>query len=252
MAEGLPKSKTPDDPPGTVPRHVAIIMDGNGRWATERGLLKSMGHRQGVDAVKATVEAAAEMGISFLTLYAFSTENWKRPQDEVRDLMGLLRYYLNRHVKELAEQNIILRVIGRRQGLAQDIINLIEAAEETTAHNDGMTLMIALNYGSRDEIVDAAKAIARAALEGRESVETLDEDRFATFLSTHRAPDPDLLIRTSGEQRISNFLLWQCAYAEFVFQDIYWPDYNGDHLKAAIDQYAQRDRRFGARLAAQA
>lgn len=236
---------------GMVPAHIAIIMDGNGRWAKKRGLPHSMGHRQGVEAVKDTVEAASKMGVSYLTLYAFSTENWKRPEDEVRDLMGLLRFYLNRHVAELKDQDVRLRVIGRRTGLASDIIQLIEKAEEDTAHNEGMVLMIALNYGGRDEILDATRAMARAVLEGRESVEAITEERFESFLSTYDVPDPDLLIRTSGEQRISNFLLWQCAYTEFVFQDVLWPDYGGDQLQQAIQVFRARDRRFGGRVAAE-
>ncbi len=239
-----------DDDIGEVPRHLAIIMDGNGRWAANRGLPRAMGHRQGVEAVKATIEEAANLGVKFLTLYAFSTENWKRPAAEVRDLMGLLRFYLNNHLKDLEKEEVRLRVIGRRQGLPADIVRLIEDAEARTHHFERMTVIIALNYGARDEIVDAARALATAVLEGRETLDGITEDRFSQAMSTYNIPDPDLIIRTSGEQRVSNFLLWQIAYAEFVFQNILWPDYGASDLRSAIAMYNRRERRFGARLEA--
>ncbi|RMB08814.1 isoprenyl transferase [Eilatimonas milleporae] len=232
---------------GAIPGHVAIIMDGNGRWAAARGLPRSMGHRKGVDAVREAVEAAAENGIGYLTLFAFSSENWNRHPSEVRDLMGLLRMYLKSEIKALDKEDIRLRVIGRRDNLADDINRMIDEAEALTHDNTRMTLVIALSYGGRGEIVDAARAIATAVVEGRESLENITEERFASFLSTHDIPDPDLIIRTSGEQRISNFLLWQTAYAELLFLDVLWPDFGEDHFTHALQWFAGRERRFGTR-----
>ncbi|WP_374763921.1 isoprenyl transferase [Yunchengibacter salinarum] len=228
-------------------RHVAIIMDGNGRWAEARGLPRSVGHKKGAEAVRRTVRAAGELGLDYLTLYAFSSENWRRPASEVRDLMGLLRHYLRQEVKTLHKEGVRLRVIGRRDRLDSDIIALIEEAEALTRGNGRLTLVIALNYGGRGEITDAVRAIAAAVLEGRESLSEIDEGTVAAALSTHDMPDPDLIIRTSGEKRLSNFLLWQAAYSEFLFMDIYWPDFDAASLEEALTHYRQRERRFGSR-----
>ncbi|WCL52610.1 isoprenyl transferase [Gimibacter soli] len=230
-----------------APTHVAIIMDGNGRWAASRGLPRAAGHRKGADAVRAAVRGAGIQGVRYLTLYAFSSENWNRPADEVMDLMGLLRTYLSREIKSLHKEGVRLRIIGRRDRLAADINKMIDDAEHMTRDNDRLTLVIALSYGSRDEIVRAARALATAVVEGRESLENLNEERFAQELSTHDIPDPDLIIRTSGEQRLSNFLLWQAAYSEFLFMDIYWPDFDENTFAEAVSAYHGRDRRFGAR-----
>lgn len=226
-----------------VPRHVAIIMDGNGRWAAKRGLPRTAGHRQGAEAARKVVSAAAGLGVEYLTLFGFSSENWSRPASEVKELMRLLRFYLRSETAELHKNNAVLRVIGDRAPLDKDIVELIENAESLTKHNSGITVVIALNYGGRFDILQAAKAAARDALEkqGLDDVEAV----FANSLMTHDLPDPDLLIRTSGEQRISNFLLWQCAYAEFVFTDVLWPDFNQDALEDALMVYAGRDRRYG-------
>jgi undecaprenyl diphosphate synthase len=232
--------------PSSPPLHVAIIMDGNGRWATARGLPRTAGHRQGAEAVRRTVRGAGELGIRYLTLFGFSSENWKRPPSEVSDLMGLLRLYLRHEIAELARNGARLRVIGERSGLARDIVELIEHAERLTASNTKIDLNIALNYGSRDEIVRAARTLAEAALRGEIKPDDIDETRFARALMTDGIPDPDLLIRTSGEQRISNFLLWQSAYAELMFTDVLWPDFGKAHLEAAIAEYAKRERRYGA------
>lgn len=233
--------------PKSMPRHVAIIMDGNGRWAKSRGVPRAMGHKKGVDAVKRAVEAAGNLGIEFVTLYAFSSENWNRPPSEVRDLMGLLRVYLKDHIKDLHKENVRLRVIGRRSNLPQDIVLKIEEVEALTHANTRMTVVIALSYGGRDEILDATRALARAVLEGRETVDGITEDRFAQALSTYDIPDPDFILRTSGEQRVSNFLLWQLAYAEFVFLDVLWPDFEEDHLIEAVARFQKRERRYGGR-----
>ncbi len=233
-----------DLPPAPV--HVAIIMDGNGRWAKARGLPRSAGHKRGAEAVRRTVECAREMGVSYLTLYAFSSANWKRPQGEVTDLMGLLRLYLRNEVKTLHKNGIRLRIIGDRRRLGQDIVALIEESEAKTAANTAMTLVLALSYGGRQEIVEAAKALAAEVAAGRLDPAAIDEDAVAGRLFTAGIPDPDLVIRTSGEQRISNFLLWQCAYAEMVFLDVLWPDFGRDDLVAAIRDFHGRERRFGA------
>jgi undecaprenyl diphosphate synthase len=231
----------------TLPRHIAIIMDGNGRWAKRRHLPRAVGHQRGAEAVRRAVEGCRELGVSYLTLYAFSSENWKRPPAEVGDLMSLLRVYLRKELAELHKNNIRLRFIGNRGPLAGDIIDLITQAEGTTAGNTGMTLVIALNYGSQSEIVEAAKSIARDAVAGRIDVEDVDEGLFAGYLQTAAIPDPDLIIRTSGEKRLSNFLLWQSAYSELVFLDLFWPDFNKDSLIAAIQEFTNRERRYGAR-----
>lgn len=238
---------TTDDP--SVPTHVAIIMDGNGRWATQRHLPRAAGHRRGAQAAKETVLAALELGIKYLTLYSFSSENWKRSTDEVSDLMGLLRYTMQQEQKAMAGRGVRLLVIGDREPLPQDVRDTINKFEAATAHNDQLTVIIALSYGSRAEIARAARLIAAKAAAGKLDPETIDEQVFGQHLYTAGIPDPDLLIRTSGELRISNFLLWQLAYSEFVFPDLYWPDFGREALTEAVASYQQRDRRFGGRRA---
>jgi undecaprenyl diphosphate synthase len=228
------------------PVHVAIIMDGNGRWAKARGLPRTAGHKRGAEAVRRTVECAREMGVSFLTLYGFSSENWKRPAGEVADLMGLLRLYLRNEVNTLHKNGIRLRVIGDRERLGRDIVTLIEEAEAKTAGNTALTLNLALSYGGRQEIVEAERRLACEVAEGRLPLAEIDEAAFSRHLFTVGIPDPDLIIRTSGEKRISNFLLWQSAYAELVFMDTLWPDFGRAELEAAIRDYHARERRYGA------
>lgn len=228
------------------PAHVAIIMDGNGRWAKARTMPRIAGHRRGAEAVRRTVTAAAELGISYLTLYGFSSENWKRPAGEVDDLMGLLRHYLRGEIAELHANGVRLRVIGERARLAPDIVTLIDNAEALTAGNTGLRLTVALSYGGRAEIVRAARAIAEAVRAGRLDPSAIDEAAFAGQLLTVGMPDPDLVIRTSGEQRISNFLLWQTAYSELVFTSTLWPDFGKADLEKAISEYHGRERRYGA------
>ena len=228
------------------PLHIAIIMDGNRRWARSRGMPPVYGHRRGAETVRRTVEACAKAGVRYLTLFAFSSENWRRPVTEVDELMDLLRAYLAREIKELVGNGIRLRVIGDRAGLAADIRQLIEDAEARSRHNERITVLMALNYGSRQEIVRAARGIAARAQAGALDPATIDEDLFGSFLDTADVPDPDLLIRTSGEMRISNFLLWQLAYTELVFLPVSWPEFSERHLLDAIQQFHQRDRRYGA------
>ncbi len=228
------------------PAHVAIIMDGNGRWAKARGLPRIAGHRRGAEAVRRTVEAAGEFGIAYLTLFGFSSENWKRPSGEVDDLMGLLRHYIRAEIAELHAKGVRLRVIGDRARLADDIVALIDKAETLTAGNTRLCLAVALSYGGRAEIVSAARAIAAKVRSGETAVEDIDEGLFARHLLTTEMPDPDLVIRTSGEQRISNFLLWQTAYSELVFTDTLWPDFGKADLEKALRDYHGRDRRYGA------
>lgn len=228
------------------PRHVAIIMDGNGRWAKARGLPRTMGHRRGVEAVRRTCEAARDIGVKCLTLFSFSSENWRRPPDEIADLMQLLRLYLRSEIAELHRNNTRLRVIGDRSRLSADIVQLVGHAEEVTRANTAMDLVIALSYGGRAEIAAAARRLAEEAAAGRLDPAAVDEERFAATLFTAGLPDPDLLIRTSGEKRISNFLLWQIAYAELVFVDTLWPDFGRRDLEDAITEYHRRERRFGA------
>jgi|TARA_R110002072_G_scaffold36053_10_gene106151 undecaprenyl diphosphate synthase len=230
----------------TIPAHIAIIMDGNGRWAKARGLPRVAGHRQGAEAVRRAVKAAASLGVRYLTLFSFSSENWQRPASEVGDLMGLLRRYLSSEIAELHRSNVRLRVIGDRRRLSNDIVKMIEDGESRTADNDKMTLIIALSYGARQEIVDAAQRLAEAVQRGEMAPEEITEQTFAARLYTADVPDPDLLIRTSGEQRISNFLLWQLAYAELYFSEGYWPDFDREELCRAIDNFQRRERRFGA------
>ncbi|HEX3536882.1 MAG TPA: isoprenyl transferase [Stellaceae bacterium] len=232
--------------PGGLPRHVAIIMDGNGRWAQARGLPRIAGHRRGADAVRQTIRAACELGIPYLTLFGFSSENWRRPADEVHDLMGLLRHFLRGEIAELHKNGVRLRIIGELRRLAPDIVTMIENAIALTRDNDRLNLTVALSYGGRAEIVEAARAIASKAARGDIAETEVDEALIAGHLFTADLPDPDLLIRTSGEQRISNFLLWQCAYAELVFTKTLWPDFGRADLDRAIADYSGRERRYGA------
>lgn len=228
------------------PAHVAVIMDGNGRWAKARGLPRTAGHKKGVDAVRRAVEAARELGIQYLTIFSFSSENWRRPLEEVSDLMQLLRFYLKSEVKELHKAGIRLRVIGERARLSEDIRRLIDDAERLTANNRTMTLVVALSYGGRQEIVEAARRLAEDVAAGRMQPADICEAAFAERMFTSDIPDPDVIIRTSGERRISNFLLWQAAYTELVFTDTLWPDFNKRDLEAAIEEFHRRERRFGA------
>ncbi|HUW73749.1 MAG TPA: isoprenyl transferase [Methyloceanibacter sp.] len=228
-----------------VARHVAIIMDGNGRWAAERGLPRIEGHRQGVETVRQVVETAAELGITHLTLFSFSSENWSRPKQEIYDLFGLLRRFVRRDLAELHKNNVKIRVIGSRVGLEDDILRMLDDAVALTKDNTALNLTIAFNYGARDEIARATKRIAEDVKAGRIAPEKITQDRFAAYLDTADLPDPDLLIRTSGEHRLSNFLLWQLAYAEFVFVDAYWPDFTKEVFESAIAEYQRRSRRFG-------
>lgn len=232
--------------PPPPPVHVAIIMDGNRRWARSRGLPPVAGHRQGAQAVQRTVEACAERGVRFLTLYAFSSENWSRPPIEVTELMNLLRYYLRKEIENLHKNGIRVRVIGQRERLDNDILQLIEHAEKRTQGNRKLDLVVALNYGARNEIVQAARDLATAAARGELDPRMIDEALFSRTLYTQDIPDPDLLVRTSGEQRISNFLLWQLAYTELVFLPVAWPDFDAHHLDLAIMEFNRRERRYGA------
>lgn len=230
----------------TIPEHVALILDGNGRWAKKRGLPRTMGHKEGCVTVEKTVEIAARMGIKFLTVYGFSTENWKRSAEEVGALMQLFRYYMVRLLKIASTNNVRVKMIGDRSRFDRDIIEGIDRLEQETRDNTGLTFVIAVNYGGRDEIRRAAARLASDCVEGKVSPEQVDEGLFAGYLDTAGIPDPDLLIRTSGELRLSNYLLWQLAYTEIVVTDCLWPDFNQDELERAIVQYNRRDRRFGA------
>lgn len=232
-----------------MPRHVAIIMDGNGRWAATRGLPRAEGHRRGVEALRRTVRAAGEMGIKILTIFSFSAENWSRPASEIGELMGLLRRFVRNDLAELHQNNIRVRVIGERVGLDPDIGRLLVEAEELTKNNDGLILVVAFNYGARQEIVRAARRIAEAVERGEARAQDVNMDAFGRFLDAPDIPDPDLIIRTSGEQRLSNFLLWQAAYSELVFVPTYWPDFDRAALESAIRDYQQRERRFGGLVA---
>ncbi|MFM2044515.1 MAG: undecaprenyl pyrophosphate synthetase [Pseudomonadota bacterium] len=231
---------------GPVPQHVAIIMDGNGRWAKARGLPRTAGHRKGVEAVRNAIEAAGDLGIRYLTLFSFSSENWARPADEVGDLMQLLRFYLRGEIATLHKNGVRIRVIGDRARLAPDIVSLIDNAEALTAGNAALTLVLALSYGARQEIVAAAQRVATLVSSGHLTAEEVDERVLGSHLATAGIPDPDLVIRTSGEKRISNFLLWQIAYAEFVFVDTLWPDFTKRDMEDAVQEFCRRERRFGA------
>lgn len=228
-----------------APLHVAIIMDGNGRWARARSMPRTFGHREGVKAVRRVVDCAPQLGITHLTLFGFSSENWSRPQDEVSELMNILRYYLRREVAELHKNNVRIRMLGDRARLSADIVALIDNAEQLTAANTGLCLNIALSYGARGEITNAVRRIAEAVAAGTLSPAEIDDETVQSCLDTEGLPDPDLLIRTSGERRISNFLLWQIAYAELVFTDVLWPDFDRAHLVDALEEYSRRDRRYG-------
>jgi undecaprenyl diphosphate synthase len=231
------------------PRHVAIIMDGNGRWAAARGLPRSEGHRRGVEALRRTVRAAGELGVQYLTIFSFSAENWSRPVAEVNELMGLLRRFVRNDLAELHQNNIRVRIIGERDGLSPDIGPLLIEAEDLTRHNTGLCLMVAFNYGARQEIARAARRAGEAVSRGELTPADIDADRFASFLDAPDVPDPDLIIRTSGEQRMSNFLLWQAAYSELVFVPGFWPDFDRAALEAVITEFRQRERRFGGLVA---
>jgi undecaprenyl diphosphate synthase len=227
------------------PVHVGIIMDGNGRWAQAHGLPRVEGHRQGAESVRSAVKSSVELGVRYLTLYGFSNENWKRPEPEVNALMGLLRLYLGREIDELDRRAVRIRFIGQRHRLAADIVALIEAAEARTHENTKLTLIVALSYGARQEITEATRAIAIKAAAGELDPALIDENYVAEHLETAGIPDPDLIIRTSGEQRVSNFLLWQLAYAELVFTDALWPDFSRSDLEEAINEFHRRKRRYG-------
>ena len=237
--------------PRPVPRHIAIIMDGNGRWAKARGLPRIAGHRSGAEAARRAVTAAAELGVPYLTLFGFSSENWKRSSGEIEDLMGLLRHYLRAEVAELHRNGARLRVIGDLGRLAPDILRLIKHTEAVTRKNSRITVTMALSYGGRAEIVAAVRTIAQKAASGNLEAELVDEECFSRHLFTAELPDPDLLIRTSGEQRISNFLLWLCAYSELVFAKTLWPDFSKRDLEQAIDEFCGRERRYGTSVGSQ-
>ncbi|MES1157134.1 MAG: isoprenyl transferase [Alphaproteobacteria bacterium] len=228
-----------------APQHIAIIMDGNGRWARQRSRPRTFGHSQGVEALRRTVEAAGELGVRYLTVFGFSTENWSRPADEVSALMELLRLYVARDLDRLAREGVRIRIIGGRDGLQSDIANIIADAEAKTRHNTKLNLTIAFNYGGQDEIVRASRRMAEDVVAGKIAAEAVTPELFARYLDTAELPPPDMLVRTSGELRLSNFMLWQAAYAELVFLDVLWPDFDKGALEKAIDEYRRRDRRFG-------
>ena len=228
-----------------IPQHIAIILDGNGRWAKKKGMPRNYGHAEGSKNVERICEDAYKMGVKYLTVYAFSTENWKRPKDEVAALMNLLRNYMKTCLKTAEKNRMRVRVLGDKSGLDDDIRTRIAELEEATKNNDGLNFQIALNYGSRDEMVRAMKKMCFDCKEGKIETEQINETLFASYLDTHDIPDPDLMIRTSGEQRLSNYLLWQLAYAEFYFTDVLWPDFTKEELAKAIEYYNGRDRRFG-------
>jgi undecaprenyl diphosphate synthase len=234
-----------DEASTQVPRHIAIIMDGNGRWAQQRGLPRSAGHRGGVEAVRRTVRAAKELGIQYLTLFSFSSENWTRPADEIDDLMGLMKRFIRRDLTDLHRNGVRISVIGAREGVDPELIGLIDEAVKLTSANTALNLVIAFNYGSRAEIAAAARRLAECALRGTIRLEEITPETLAGMLDTQGVPDPDLLIRTSGELRLSNFLLWQSAYTEFVFLDACWPEFGRELLEQAIGEFRKRDRRFG-------
>ncbi|UTW57481.1 isoprenyl transferase [Kordiimonas sp. SCSIO 12603] len=231
----------------SAPKHVAIIMDGNGRWAQKRKLPRALGHKRGAEAVREAIEGAVEAGVEFLTIYAFSSENWNRSAEEVSDLMGLLKLYLSKEVKSLHKENIRLNVIGNRGRLSEDIKERILQAEELTANNTRLTFTIALSYGSREEIVEASKGLAVMVQNGTIKPEEINENTLNSLMFTSDLPDPDLMIRTSGEMRLSNFLLWQSAYTEFLFLDTLWPDFTKQHFSEAVETFLSRDRRYGGR-----
>jgi len=238
--EGRPN---PPAPSGGL--HVAIIMDGNGRWAKQRGLPRAFGHRAGVAALRRTVEGAEALGVDRLTVFGFSTENWRRPEPEVSEILGLMKAYFASDLARLERHGVKVRIVGRREGLTRDIIAIVDEAEARTARNDRFHLQVAFNYGGRADITDAARKFAQAVERGEAKASDLDEALFQQQLSTSPAAAPDLIVRTGYERRLSNFLLWECAYAELIFQDVYWPDYGPDHLRDAILEFQSRERRFG-------
>ena len=240
-----PVALLPDVPPERIPRHIAIIMDGNGRWANERGFPRIFGHRNGAKAVRETLRAASAMGVEYLTLYSFSNENWRRPPEEVRDLMALYFEYMRGERDELVKENIRLLQIGRRDGLDPQALRALDETLEATKDCTGGTLVLAVNYGSRQEIVDSVRDIAERVKAGTLEPGDIDESLIESSLYTAGIPDPDLLIRTAGEMRLSNYLLWQISYSELFISDVYWPDFNASTLQDAIRSYASRDRRFG-------
>ena len=244
-AQPLPAASEPFE----VPRHVAIIMDGNGRWAAAHGMPRVEGHRRGVEALRRTVRAATDLGISVLTIFSFSSENWSRPPSEIRDLMGLLRRFIRHDLADLHKSNVRVRIIGERDDLDRDICLLLQEAEDLTRGNDGLTLVVAFNYGGRQEIAHAARRLAIEVAEGRLSAEDITPERLGSFFHAPDIPDPDLIIRTSGEQRLSNFLLWQAAYSELVFVPVNWPDFDRATLEEAIMEFRRRERRFGGLVA---
>jgi undecaprenyl diphosphate synthase len=235
-----PVSQTPE-----AGLHVAIIMDGNGRWAKQRGLPRALGHRAGVAALRRTVEGAEELNVDRLTVFGFSTENWSRPKNEVSEILGLMKAYFASDLTRLERSGVRVRIVGRREGLTPDILSIIKEAEARTAGNDRFHLQVAFNYGGRADITDAARRFAQAVERGEARAADLDESLFQSQLSTFPSAPPDLIVRTGYERRLSNFLLWECAYAELIFQDVYWPDYGQDHLRAAIEEFQSRERRFG-------
>ena len=248
----MSEATAPTTVPGAVygaPRHVAIIMDGNGRWAAARGLPRTEGHRRGVEALRKTVRAAGELGIGILTIFSFSSENWLRPPAEIRDLMGLLRRFIRNDLAELHGNNVKVRVIGERHDLEPDIRRLLEEAEELTRENTGLILVVAFNYGARQEIARAVRGIAEDVARGRLEVKAVTAELIGSRLDAPDLPDPDVIIRTSGEQRLSNFLLWQAAYSELVFVPIYWPEFDRGALENALAEYRRRERRFGGLVA---
>jgi undecaprenyl diphosphate synthase len=232
---------------GKVPRHVAIIMDGNGRWAKQRGLPRVAGHKAGAEAVRRAMQAAVDHGVEVLTLYAFSSENWRRSAEEISDLTGLMRFYLERELATLHKEGVRLRLIGDYSAFGPELVERLERAIAHTAQNERLTLVVALNYGSRAEIAAAARSLAAKAAAGDIDPEAIDEEAVAAQLQTHGLPELDLLIRTSGEERLSNFLLWQAAYAELMFVDTLWPDFDEDEFAQALERFAARERRFGGR-----
>ena len=230
---------------GDIPRHLAIIMDGNGRWAQKRGLPRTLGHKQGVEAVRDAVKAARDIGVKYMTLYSFSSENWSRPEAEITELFGLLRMFIRRDLADLHKNNVCVKVIGRKEGVPEDILTLLDEAQNLTRDNTAQTLIIAFNYGGRDEITDAVKRVAQEVASGKISIDEITNDIVSNNMDTAGIPDPDLLIRTSGEIRLSNFLLWQIAYSELVFLDCLWPDFSRSDLESAIITYQGRTRKFG-------
>lgn len=229
----------------TKPRHVAIIMDGNGRWAHQRSLPRSAGHKQGVEAVRRAVRAALDLGIEYLTIYSFSSENWSRPPGEVNYLLDLLRRFIRQDVVDLHAADVCVKIVGDRTSLSADIVTMLDECEHLTRNNTSLNLVVAFNYGGRQELAHAARQVAEQVADGSLNTDDIDPDEFARHLYTAGIPDPDLLIRTSGEQRVSNFLLWQLAYAEFVFIEEHWPDFTKESFERAIDEYVGRERRFG-------